>query len=187
MSIQSDEAPALHISVTEKVHFPISQYEPSFFEPAQLVLVPRKTPFPCSVLQEIQGKGFISSGLNIASWQTWKGWFLSAFVPPFPVGQINQGLGSYWQSTASLLSQETWPLPSSLRNDGSNLHSVSLVSIHLRQACQHYTFIWPMRSPHSWKEKLDAWLPHCSNYLKTFLMLATARACIIQPPYLSQS
>lgn len=37
-----------------------------------------------------------------------------------------------------------WETPS-----GSNLHSVSLVPIHLSQACQHYAFIWPMRSPHS--------------------------------------
>lgn len=66
---------------------------------------------------------------------------------------------------------------------GSNLHTVSLVFIHLSQACQHYAFIWPMRSPHSWKEKkTDAWLPNCSNYLKTFLMLATSTAYIIQPP-----
>lgn len=44
-----------------------------------------------------------------------KGWFLSPFVPPFPVGQTNE-LGACGESPASLQSQETWPLLSSLRN-----------------------------------------------------------------------
>lgn len=142
----------------QKGPFPIPHCEPSSLEPVGLPSWDRdsRLPGPHSPfyrLQKTQGKRFISSLLDIAL-ANLKRLILWSFITFFPLWgiQINRGLGTYWQRPTSLQSQETWPLPSSLRNTQCSrfIFTQFKFGTHpFNQACQYYVFIWPMMSPHS--------------------------------------
>lgn len=119
--------------------------------PAGIRIAGSQGPIPCYMWQKTQGKGFISSLLNIAPPKL-KGLIWASFVTFFfSLRHTNER--ETWDlltEPTSLQSQETWPLPFSLRNTQWFIFTHCEFGIHpFNQACQHYVFIWPMRSPHS--------------------------------------
>lgn len=156
--------------------------------PAGIRIAGSQGPIPCCMWQKTQGKGFISSLLNIAPPKL-KGLIWASFVTFFSVWgtQMNRRLGTYWQSQL-LYSLRKHGLCHFLweTHSGSYLHTVSLVYIHLTKHANIMYSFDPWGLLIHKQVKAEPWLPNCSNYLKTFLILARATAHIIQPPYLSQ-
>lgn len=141
----------------KKGPFPIPHYKPSSLEPVSLPTWDRDSRLPgphslaiCCTRPRVRGLLHQLSLEHCPGKPQRADFVVFCHFFSFWGTQRNGRLGTYWQSPTSLKSQETWPLPSSLRNTRWFIFTHCRFGIHpFNQACQHYVFIWPMRSPHS--------------------------------------